>query len=150
MALNLKNEEKVLKAPLTKCFEFLRSPNKKTLKEFARTTKICSNLIFDFALYERIKVDCDWFKNAPSGRTHIHHFINWAEKNRDKPFFACIHVDDIHNPEEFFTYDTDNIELLKQEKESSEKVLSDIKGSYHGSITHDLSLNYADQLIHYL
>ena len=44
-------------------------------------------------------------------------YIEWANKHRDDgPHFACIHIDDIHNPEVFFTYDSEDLELIRKEK----------------------------------
>ena len=149
--LNLKNAKGVMKGPTHKLRSLIAHPGKATLKEFVKSGYLAANVLTDFDLYQRIDVDCDWFKNAPSGRTHIDHYINWAKSlDNDTPHFACIHIDDIHNPEEFFTYDSDDIELLRTEKHNAEDLLDQINKDYHGSLTHDLSLRYIDNVIRYL
>lgn len=149
--LNLKNAKGLMKGPIHKLGGFIAHPGKATLKELAKSGYLAANVLTDFDLYQRIDEDCDWFKNAPSGRTHIDHYINWAKsQDNDAPHFACIHIDDIHNPEEFFTYDSDDIELLRTERRNIEELLEHISKDYYGSLTHDLSLRYIDNVIRYL
>lgn len=149
--LNLKNATRLASGPVRKFKSLFKNPSKDRLKDFAKSIYLSLNELTDFDLYQRIKEDCDWFKNAPSGRTHIDHFINWAKSQcNEQPYFACIHIDDIHNPEEFFTYDSENKEVLDAEKKNAEDLLNHIPSSYHGSLTHDLSLRYIDNIIKYL
>lgn len=137
--LNLKNEKGLLKGPVKKAFQVFKHPCKSSFKDFAKSLYLTANNLVDFDLYQRINEDCDWFKNAPSGRTHIDHYINWAKsQDHNQPHFACIHIDDIHNPEEFFTYDSSDIDLLYKEAEDAKALLDRIPNDYHGSLTHDL------------
>lgn len=90
-------------------------------------------------------------KEQPSFRTHIEDFLEWLDKRNDeKPYFACIHVDDIHYPEAFYTYDTNNLELLKEEYDLVKAYLRKRKISEPGCISTDLSLLYADFQCKYL
>lgn len=149
--LNLKNTKGLMKGPINKFGSFIRHPGKATFKDFAKSVYLVVNEVADLDLYQRVVEDCDWFKNAPSGRTHIDHYIDWAKKqDKCQPYFACVHIDDIHNPEEFFTYDSDNMDLLREEKKNAEALLDEIPSSYQGSLTHDLSLRYIDNVIKYL
>ncbi|WP_368275694.1 sulfatase-like hydrolase/transferase, partial [Coprobacillus cateniformis] len=104
---------------------------------------------FDKDLLSRNKETYDSFKSAPSITTHIDHFINWANE-QTKPYAATIHVDDIHNPEIFFTYDSENLDLMKEELNHLNNVLKKIPKNYTGSITYLLSLAYVDSKIEYL
>lgn len=106
--------------------------------------------ILDRDLMERL-YESDSFKAAPSLYSHINHFEKALAKwNAEKPFFSCIHVDDIHHPEDFFTYDTDNLELLKEEFEDIEHVLDIYEKGMTGSVSYYLALAYIDKKIKYL
>lgn len=120
-------------------------------KDLLKTGFYSLNHLFDFDLYGRINSDFDSFKNAPSARTHIDHFMNWAKvHSTEKPFFACIHVDDVHNPEVFFTYDTDRMDIIEEEAALANRTLESLPRGSRGSVTHDLSLSYIDNIIKYL
>ena len=151
MKLNFKNALfKILKAPIHKLIVFIKHPNKLNLKEFAKSVYLSFNYLFDLDLNDRISDSYDSFKNAPSARTHIQHYVNWAKQHaNDGKHFACIHVDDIHNPEIFFTYDSDDKALLSKELKDAYNLLNEIPSDYYGSITHDLSLRYIDGVIKY-
>lgn len=149
--LNLKNCKGLMRGPIRKFGALLRHPGKSSFKEFLKSGYLVANELKDLDLFQRIDEDCDWFKNAPSGRTHIDHYLSWAEKHiHDGPHFACIHIDDIHNPEVFFTYDSEDIDLLREEKKAAEELLDQIPKTYYGSLTHDLSLRYMDNVLRYL
>lgn len=149
--LNLKNCKELFQGPSRKLKMLFSYPGKKAWKELIRSGYLTVNALKDLDLFQRINEDCDWFKNAPSGRTHINHYIRWAKEHRgDGKHFACIHIDDIHNPEVFFTYDTDNMDLIQKEKKDAEDLLEQIPMTYSGSLTHDLSLRYMDNVLRYL
>ena len=149
--LNLKNCKGLMHGPLRKFALMIKHPSKTTYKEFLKSGYLVVNELRDLDLFQRIDEDCDWFKNAPSARTHIDHYLNWAEKHKGEgKHFACIHIDDIHNPEEFFTYDSQDLDLIRSEIKEAEKVLNQIPKSYYGSLTHDLSLRYMDNVLRYL
>lgn len=149
--LNIKNCRGLTKGPIKKLGAFIKKPSKNTLKDFFKSGYLVWNQLFDSDLKERISNNCDNFKNAPSLRTHIDHYINWAlENDDDTPHFAFMHVDDIHNPEVFFTYDSSDTELLKNEMNQANDLLDRIPKNYYGSLSHDLSLQYIDGVIKYL
>ncbi len=149
--LNLKNAKGLMKGPVGKLGGLIKHPGKAVFKDFAKSVYLMVNEFTDIDLYQRIDEDCDWFKNAPSGRSHIDHYIKWVKaQDSSQPYFACIHIDDIHNPEEFFTYDSEEKSVLDMEKKNAEELLNQIPTSYHGSLTHDLSLRYIDNVIKYL
>lgn len=148
--LNLKNNKHIFKGVFSKFGKFLKHPSKLTYKNFLKSAYIAVNVIIDLDLRQRITDNYDGFKNAPSARRHFDHYINWALTEREKPHFACIHIDDIHNPEIFFSYDSSDIEVLKEEQVAAQDVLSQIGKKYKGNITHDLSLRYMDNAIKYL
>ena len=150
LKLNLKNCKGIMSGPLKKFGAFLRQPCKASYKNFLKSCYLSVNELKDLDLFQRINSDCDHFKNAPSARTHINHYLKWAEEHKDDGnHFACIHIDDIHNPEVFFTYDTQDMNLIKEEKNAAEELLNQIPKTYYGSLTHDLSLRYMDNVLKY-
>ncbi len=149
--LNAKNCKGIMRGPIKKAGTLIKQPGKTTFKEFGKSGYLAANQLFDIDLYKRIEEGYECFKNAPSGRTHIDHYIRWAtEHKEDGAHFACIHIDDIHNPEVFFTYDSSDMDLLKKECDEAKKLLAELPSDYYGSITHDLSLRYIDNVIKYL
>lgn len=148
--LNIKNCHGLMKGPLKQLKVLLQHPSKVTAKNFLKSGLLVWNQLFDSDLFDRIKNDCDGFKNAPSLRTHINHYINWAKsQSTDTPHFAFMHVDDIHNPEVFFTYDSSDTDLLTKEYQVASELLDNIPKTYSGSLSHDLSLKYIDGVIKY-
>ena len=149
--LNMKNCNGIFKGPCKQIINFMKKPCSENLKNIAKSGLLSLNQEFDLDLFKRIDKNYDFFKNAPSLRTHIDHYLNWRkDRNFVQPHFAFMHVDDIHNPEIFFTYDTEDISLLMKEKENAVKVLDQIPPTYQGSLSHDLSLRYIDSVIEYL
>ena len=148
---NIKNARGLLIPSWNKFKLLIKKPSVFSLKEFVKSLLGVGNQLIDLDLYERINSDCDLFKNAPSGITHIDHFIDWTDRRSDsKPYFACLHIDDIHNPEIFYTYDTENVDLIKKEVKVANSLIDNLEKGYYGSITHDLSLRYIDGVIEYL
>lgn len=148
--LNRKVLFKATRGPFRQFGQFIKHPGFSTLKDFAKSALGFLNVVKDEDLFDRIADNYETFKNAPSVKTHIDHYINW-EKNRNKPepSFACIHVDDIHNPEIFFTYDSEDEELIKRELQEANEVMDLLQKTYYGNVTHDLSLRYIDSKIRY-
>ena len=151
--LNTKNAfASIAKGPFNKLGSFIKNPGKGTAKDFAKAAYYSLNYLVDTDLNQRIASNYDSFKNAPSARTHIKHYIDWAieHKNDEKPHFACVHIDDIHNPEIFFTYDSEDRDLINKEKQDAYDLLREIPNEYYGSLSHDLSLRYIDGVIKFL
>ena len=125
----------------------LKKHESNEVKNFLRNFKIYKDSIWDNDINERL-YSSDAFKAAPSIYSHIKYFEKVLdERKTESPFFSCIHVDDIHNPEMFFTYDTDDLDLLREELYDIKKALSFIPEGMTGSITYYLSLAYIDKKI---
>ena len=148
--LNRRNCKGAFVGTYKKLFDFVKCPTKNNFKNFGKSLILSMNVYKDADLFDRISSDYETFKNAPSVKTHIDHYINW-EKNRkkDKPSFSCIHIDDIHNPEMFFTYDSCDMGLIDMEFADARSVLEQLPNDYYGNITHDLSLRYIDTKLKY-
>lgn len=137
---NLKNG----KFPVKKLFKNIN--NKQVVKGLIAGYK---NLIFDKDIKDRISINFDLFKAQRSFRTVADLTMEWIKNNNDdeKPWMAYVHVDDAHYPENFFTYDTDNKEIVKQEFLLIDKYLDNLPKKYCGTISSDLSLLYCDNII---
>lgn len=128
---------------------YLKNKNKADLR--ARKMLIKNALaIHDFR--SRYGVDCSMLKGQPSFRTHVNDFLSWIDRRAvgDKSYFACIHVDDIHFPEMFFTYDAQDKSVLMQDLAMIKDYLSKRSKTVPGTISTDLSLLYADNQCRYL
>ncbi|MCR5309402.1 MAG: sulfatase-like hydrolase/transferase, partial [Bacilli bacterium] len=148
--LNKKNCKHKFAGVRRKLGFFIIHPGKGSLKDLAKAVLIWKEIYKDSDLFDRIGDNYETFKNAPSFKKHIDHYINW-EKSRtsNTPSFSCIHVDDIHNPEMFFTYDSEDMSLIDEEMRDVEDVLNNLPEKYYGNITHDLSLRYIDSKLKY-
>ena len=137
---NLKNA----KFPVDKLLRNIK--NKNTVKGLIAGYK---NLIFDKDMFDRINNDYDLFKAQRSFRTVADLTINWLEKNKNSksPWMAYVHVDDAHYPENFFTYDTNNKDIVKKEFEKINSFINNLNKNYCGTIASDLSLLYCDSII---
>lgn len=105
------------------------------------------NLIHDKDLYDRINNNFDLFKAQRSFRTVANLTIDWIDKNKKDPWMAYVHVDDAHYPENFFTYDTDDKEIVIDEFKKINDFLDNLPKNYCGTIASDLSLLYCDSII---
>lgn len=146
---NIKNNSFPIKNNLLNAFAIIKNPKRRTVKNFVKGIYISFNTIFDFDLNQRIEDNYDRFKNAPSARKQFDQFLNWLDERKDsrKSYFAFLHVDDVHNPEVFFTYDSENEKLLEKERNQAKALLEKIDNNYKGNITHDLSLQYIDGVL---
>lgn len=130
--------------PFIKFFKSLIKGDINTAKGLAAGFK---NSLFDKDLYERIEGNYDLFKVQRSFHTVSNNFFKWLDKNKDSTWMSYIHIDDAHFNENFFTYDTDDLDLLDEEFKRINKYLDNLPRDYKGSITYDLSLMYCDNVI---
>ena len=94
---------------------------------------------------------CHAFKGQPSFHSHILSFLDWIDSRKSpKPFFACLHVDDIHHSEMFYTYDTDDCGIIRSELELAENYLKNRNIFTPGTVSSALSLLYVDAKCEYL
>lgn len=144
---NFKIDKLHYKGILHDVASFLQKRGSNEAKALLRNFKIYKDSIWDNDLYERL-YQSDGFKAAPSFYSHMKHFEKVLETRKEnRPFFSCIHVDDIHNPEIFFTYDTDDLDLLKEELEDIKRTLACIPPDTTGSVSYYLALAYIDKKI---
>ncbi len=110
------------------------------------------NLVLDKDIFDRVNQNFDLFKAQRSFRTVADLSLDWIERNKnsDTPWMAYIHVDDAHYPENFFTYDTTDKEVVETEFEKINNYLSKLPKDYCGTISADLALLYCDSVIEYI
>ncbi|MGI6200187.1 MAG: sulfatase-like hydrolase/transferase [Christensenellales bacterium] len=126
---------------------FLRHPSAQTAKDPLRLLRYYRQRRGGAPVMERIAADYDAYKAAPSMGKHFELFFHWLERahNPQKPYLAYIHVDDIHNPEVFFSYDSRDRDTLAEQFERVDAYLQQLPRDYRGSITYDLALRYMDR-----
>ena len=126
---NLKNNKLIL---------ISKEENKGLLKAYI-------NAVINRFLYKKIDYRIKSKKAAPSMDTTFIHFENWLlNRKSDKPYFAYIHVDDCHSMEMFYTYDTSDFSKIDEEFNKIDNYMNDLPKNYKGSISYDVSLQYAD------
>lgn len=140
----IKTNLKTARLPLKKIFR-----NFKDIKVIKGLIAGYKNLIFDKDILDRINEKYDLFKAQRSFRTVAELTIDWIEKNKNSeiPWMAYVHVDDAHYPENFFTYDTNNKDIIATEFKRINSFLDSLPKKYCGTIASDLSLLYCDSII---
>lgn len=105
------------------------------------------NLLFDKDIYNRINYNFDLFKSQRSFRTMANDTMEWINKNKEEKWMVYLHVDDAHYTENFFTFDTNDKNIVKSEFAKINKFLSELPKSYCGTLSSDLSILYCDDII---
>lgn len=147
--------KKIAKIDFTRNIIYNRFPFKKTIKSlFKRDFKTVKGLLagyknslFDKDLYERIAPNYDLLKNERSFYTISHELMNWIKKNKNTNWMSYVHIDDVHFNEMFFTWDTDNIDIINNDFERARNYLNKVPKKYKGSVAYDLALSYCDNII---
>ena len=146
--LNIKNNKINFKLINNAILSFIKKPSKQTLKGLLKSVyrNIDAKLYFDKK--DSFISDYGSFKNAPSINTHINYFFDWkANYDNKSPYFAYIHVDDVHYPSVFCTYDSENKELLADEANYAMEYINDLDKNYKGSLVYDLSIHHIDRVV---
>ena len=142
--INFKRNLRNNRLPIKKVFKNIKDNRMDVVKGLLAGYK---NSLFDKDLYERINEKYDLFKVQRSFNTVADEFFELLEKNKDNQWVSYIHIDDAHFKENFFTYDTDNMDIIDKEFVKINNFLNDVPKDYKGSITCDLSLMYVDGII---
>lgn len=118
---------------------------KRTRNDALKSFYMAKNALLMTHLKERYGSSAKQLKEQPSFNTLSNNFLDWliSRKETTKPFFACIHVDDVHFPEVFYSFDSNDPSLIREELKVANQVINQhIPGK--GTIIHDLSIAYAD------
>lgn len=149
LKLNLKNN--FLKKETFKEFKriFKEGLSDKSMNYFLRYCFAWYTLLFDPDLKKRIAPDYDFFKASPDIDKHFDQFIKWRKdtENIKNPYLACLHVEGMHNPEVFFSHDSEDRSLLDKQFAKANKFVESLSNDYKGSITYDLSINHYSERI---
>lgn len=128
--------------------ELLISRNK---QDFLNSMYLIKNTVLPVHFKDRYGEIGPKLKGVPSFNTMSKHFLKWIDKRtNDKPFFACLHVDDIHFPEVFFSYDSNDLRIVNEDLNVAESYLKRNSFRGPGGLLHDLSLLYADHQCEWL
>lgn len=88
------------------------------------------------------------YKLLLSARTQIDFATNLLIGNRsNRPQFIMTHVEEPHYFTTYFTYDSDNAEMISEELRYAEEYVNSIKKGYKGLISYDLAVRYVDNVI---
>lgn len=119
-----------------------------TIKDWKKYPEIINEAFNDSDFKNRINTNYDNIKEAPSVNTIFDHYLNYVKhREKEKPLFSYIHFDDIHNPEIFFTYDSEDESLIDEEFKVLKEYKNNIKPNFKGSLSYKYSLRYMDLCI---
>ncbi len=92
--------------------------------------------------------DLTHFKNVHCAKDMYRHFLDWYDHDRDrtKPFFSYIHVDDIHLNPIPFSWGGDE-KTLADEFAYMKTYVDKLDDRYHGNILYDLGIRHVDHKI---
>ena len=136
-----KNED-LFKSSIRSTMSFIKNHNK---TDFLKAFYMIKNSLFMTHIRDRYGHNARKLKGQPSFNALADNFLEWIDsrKDRSKPFFACVHADDVHFPEVFYSYDSPDVSVVKKELQVANELL-DKKIKRKGTIIHDLSIAYAD------
>lgn len=131
------------------CVDYIKNRDK---ADFKVQKALIKNALVIHDFRARFGSECSGLKGQPSFRTHVDDFLSWIDRRTsgNKPYFACIHVDDIHFPEMFFTYDAKSKAVIEEDLALAQDYLSSRRRTAAGTISTDLSLLYADNQCRFL
>ncbi|MCM1367597.1 MAG: sulfatase-like hydrolase/transferase [Roseburia sp.] len=88
------------------------------------------------------------YKPEPTALEYFKHFEAWRNKrSADKPFYCMMHVSDLHTPEIFFSIDSTDVELVREELRAAESYLDSLPDDFTGNAVYYLSMYYVDGCI---
>jgi len=145
--LNERNNKYNLKIINESIREFFKKPSKKTLRDIAKSVYLNLEAKHRFEFKKKFTREYGSIKDAPSFVLHYKHMLDWLDKNQGEKTFAYLHFDDFHNPSAFFTYDSEDENILRQEANDILEYLQTLPKDYKGSVVTDLSLLYVDRQI---
>lgn len=123
---------------------FLKNKDK---NEFEYFKNYLGGLFFYRQVYER------WggskWQNMPSTQFQLEYVKNSIIPNRDKekPFFLCLNIEEAHNNLSFFTYDIQDDRLLEEEIKVLYDYIKQLGSDFKGNIIYYLGLRYMDYCI---
>lgn len=88
----------------------------------------------------------EYDKITISAKTQLDVFydkIKQADEN-DENYYAFIHIEDLHLPCMYYTYDTDDYSVIQKEFEYHKKYTECLPANYRGNLAADLSTHYID------
>lgn len=145
---------KTMPSPKRLFYSFWRYLKTKNKSEFEFLKNYIGGLFFYKQVYER------WgtkrWQNMPSTQFQLNFVQNTIIPNRDKdkPFFLCLNIEEAHNNLCFFTYDIEDDKLMEEEISVLYAFLKELGSDFKGNIVYYLGLRYMDYCIekfcHYL
>ena len=138
---NLRNQ-KVLKTKLAN--SIIKSIKNKALDKYFKS--------FIFALYSSKLMYAfkrnRFYQMLPTIRKCTNVLLEeLSTRNKEKPFFVHMHMEELHNRASYFTYDINNNDYITQEFDTYKNYLHHLKKTYKGQLLYDYALLYTDLCI---
>lgn len=135
------------KASIAETKKVMKSKNLRNLKIYLANEFLFLN---PQLLHKNQFLHYDGYKVAPSIETFINSFCEWVEQKEPKDYFACIHVDDVHHTETFFTYDSEDKKTIDLDFSEAKRLCSQLSSKFKGPLLYDLGLFYVSRKIEQL
>lgn len=87
------------------------------------------------------------YKLLLSAHTQFEQVCKLITEKHEKPRFVTAHVEEPHYFTTYFSYDTDDIDLINSELDYAEEYVNSIDSKYKGLISYDLAVRYIDREI---
>lgn len=131
--------------------QIIKKPGKESLMHLVRYFFNYKKCVWNDDLLYRIEGDYSNKSDSLSARGFLDHFLHWYDDVSDKksPFFSYIQLSDFHYRESFFTYDTDDLQIIDQDFASLKEFYQKLPKSYRGALSSDFSLVYIDRCMQY-
>lgn len=103
---------------------------------------------YNYPIFLQIEREYDRYKRSFLANKHFQTFLQW-EKTRKKqnPFFASIHLSDIHAPPVCFSYDESNFTVIEKEFQGAIEYVKTLPESFKGNLNYYLALRTLDEKI---
>ncbi|MEG1142256.1 MAG: sulfatase-like hydrolase/transferase, partial [Clostridia bacterium] len=89
----------------------------------------------------------DFTKYMPSFDYQMNYMIDNVLNDDDSKQFMYLHVEDMHHPNTFFSYESKNEDDLQEEIDRCNAILTSTPNNYKGLLSYDLSLGYTDLVL---
>lgn len=118
-------------------------------RQFWNFLKYQKDAILNYPILLQMGGEYDTYKRSFSAKKHFDNFLQWQSETRNpkKPFFASMHLSDIHVPPVCFSYDEDDKTVVDKEFEQVKLYAKKLPHSFKGNLNYYLALLTLDNKI---
>lgn len=125
-------------------FRFSKKDAYAAAKRYKYYRRVCSTAD-ELRAMEESRSD---YKPEPTMLEYFKRFEAWkSARKTDKPYYCMMHVSDLHTPEIFFSIDSADADLVREELKAAESYLDSLPESFSGNVVYYLSMHYVDRCI---